>query len=228
MEGTTENGAGAGTNNSNQNNVQDNPNLAGQPDGSGAAPNSEKGTEKPNQPEKPTTADAIEKYAQSQVDKAIAQYKKDNAALQATIDKLNKDKMTDDEVKQLELDKKEKELREREKTIKDGENRNYALEAIKKAGLDKGGLNALKLVDFVVADEQKDIDERVKAFDELLKAFVKEEVDGVFKKNGRNPNAGAGSGANNENSIAQKLGERAAARNKQTNDVLSHYLGRKN
>lgn len=132
----------------------------------------------------------LERIIQSKVDKITSKLGKENADLKKKLDKLQKAKLTDDELKQLEITEKENEIAERERALLEKENRLYAIKAIKAAGLDDGGEKSLELVEFVISDDTEVIDSRVKAFGDLVKKFVKSEVDRTFKENGRNPNGG--------------------------------------
>lgn len=172
------------------------------------------------------TAD-LDKLVQARADKQTAELGKKIAALQKELDKERKANMTAEQVQKLEMSEKEKELAEREKMLLDKENRLLAIKAIKAAGLDDGSDKALELVDFVIADNEEAINNKVKTFGELVKKFVAAEVDKTFKKNGRNPNSGSGCGddsGNKNNSVAEKLGKARAEKQKTTNDVLKHYL----
>lgn len=172
-----------------------------------------------------------DKLIQSKLDKAMAEERKKSAALQKELDKLKKEKMTDDERKQAEMSEKEKELAEREQMLLDKENRLTAIKEIKAAGLDDGSGLSLELVDFVMADNEEAIKNKVKTFKELFDKFVAAEVDKTFKKNGRNPNGSnnpAPEGNNNDNSVAAKLGAAEAAKAKQSTDIMNLYLGGNN
>ncbi len=171
----------------------------------------------------------IEKLVQARADKLTAESGKKIAALQKELENLKKANMTAEEVKKLEMSQKEEELAEREKMILDKENRLTAIKAIKAAGLDDGSDMSLELVDFVIADTEDAINNKVKAFGNLVKKFVKSEVDKTFKQNGRSPNAGAtgtDDGKGN-NSLADRLGKERAERQKKSNDVLNFYTGGK-
>ena len=100
------------------------------------------------------------------------------------------------------IEEKEQEIEEREQSLKEKENRLYAIKAIKSAGLDDGSDKALALVDFVLGDDETGIDEKVKAFSDLVKRFVKAEVDKTFKANGREPEKG-GTGNGEKNPYAE-------------------------
>lgn len=178
----------------------------------------------------PAPAD-VEKLIQSKIDKALAEERKKSAALQKENDKLKKEKMTADEQKAYELAEKEKEIAEMMRVATEKENRFTAIKAINEAGFEDVGGNTLELIDFVMADNEEAIKNKVKTFKELVDKFVAAEVDKTFKKNGRNPNGSnnpAPEGNNNDNSVAKKLGEAAAAKAQQSTDILNLYLGGKN
>lgn len=138
--------------------------------------------------------DALERKIQSIVDRATNKLGNENKRLKEQLEKMKKEKMTDDERKEYEFAEKEKEIQERESRLKAQENRLYAIKAIKKAGLDDGSDASLDLVDFVVADDEEGIDKRVKAFNNLVKKFVQAEVERTFKKNGGKPAKGGETG----------------------------------
>lgn len=178
----------------------------------------------------PAPAD-VEKLIQSKIDKALAEERKKSAALQKENDKLKKEKMTADEQKAYELAEKEKEIAEMMRVATEKENRFTAIKAINEAGFEDVGGNTLELIDFVMADNEEAIKNKVKTFKELVDKFVAAEVDKTFKKNGRNPNGSnnpAPEGNDNDNSVAKKLGAAEAAKAKQSADILNLYLGGKN
>lgn len=134
----------------------------------------------------------LEKKLQSMVDRATNKLGNENKKLREELDKLKREKLSDDERAELERKEREDRLAERERDLKEKENRLYAVKAIKKAKLDDGSDASLELVDFVMADTEEEIDNRVKAFGALVNKFVKAQVDETFKRNGGNPGKGAG------------------------------------
>lgn len=136
----------------------------------------------------------LEKIIQSAVDRATNKLGNENKKLRQQLEVLKRSKLTDAEAADMERQEREEALAERERALQDEKNRWYAMRAIKKAGLDDGGDNALELVEFVLGADEAAIDERVKAFGGLVKKFVKAEVDKTFKQHGRNPEQGSGSG----------------------------------
>ena len=173
------------------------------------------------------SAEEIKKLIQSSTDRATADLGKQIAALKKENETLKKKNMTAEEVKQLEIKEREETIAAKEAELKDKENRMFAAKAIREIGLDDGSERAVALVDFVMADEQDKITERVKAFHALVQGFVNAQVDAKFKAIGRTPSGATQTETKKEDSIAVKLGKDRAARNKQSNDVLKHYLGGK-
>jgi hypothetical protein len=169
--------------------------------------------------------ETLKKLIQSGIDKGLAEERKKYADLQKKFDKMTKEGMNKEELAKFELDERDKQLTAREKELNDRQNRWNAMEAIKEAGLDDGGKDALELVDFVISDDEETTKARVKAFSNLVKKFVKAEVDRTFKTNGRNPDNGVSGGKETKTSIATNLGKAAAERNTAAKGVLEHYLG---
>lgn len=168
---------------------------------------------------------SIEELIQRAVDRATNKLGNDNKKLREQLDTLKKDKLTDDERKQLEIAEKEADIADREAKLHEKENRLFAIKAIKDAGLDDGSSNALELVDFVMTDNEETTIARVKAFDTLVKKFVSAEVNRTFKDNGRNPEKGGSTNTDTKNDIAINIGKAAAERNAAANKVLNQYLG---
>lgn len=169
----------------------------------------------------------LDKYIQSQIDKGLAAARKELADTKKALEALQKEKLTDDEVAELERKKHEKELADREKAVTDKENRYFAIKAIKDAGLDDGSDKALALVDLVVTgneDTEETITAKVKAVGEYISAVVAVKVDERFKNNGRNPNGSNDGGDDKDkDSIAVQLGKQKAEQNKKANDVLAKF-----
>lgn len=171
----------------------------------------------------------LEELIQRAVDRATNKLGNENKKLRGQIDELKKAKLSDDELKQLEIQEKEKEIAEREQRLAEKENRLLAIKAIKEIGLDDGSDASLALVDFVMADDEAGIKERVKTFDALVKRFVQAEVDRVFKSNGRTPGKGTSAASETEknDSIAVQIGQKAAKANKAAQSTLDYYIGGK-
>ena len=171
----------------------------------------------------------MEALIQRYVDRATNKLGNENKKLRDQIKKMEREKLSGDEIKELELRDKENEIAEREKALLDRENRLSAIKAIKEIGLDDGSNDSLALVDFVMADDEEAIKGKVKVFDALVKRFVKAEVDRVFKSNGRTPgigNAAAAEDDGKQNSMAVQLGKNAAQANKTARNTIDYYLGR--
>lgn len=175
-------------------------------------------------------ASELETLIQKAVDRATNKLGNENKKLRNELEAARKAKLSDDEIKQLEMQEKEKEIADRERALTEKENRLIAIKEIKAAGLDDGSDASLAIVDFVMAENEEGIKERVKAFNALVERIVKTKVDGVFKANGRTPGVGTDSAANaggKNDSIAARLGKNAANTNKAAQSVLDHYIGGK-
>lgn len=143
--------------------------------------------------------DELDRRVQRAVDKITAKLGKDKAALQKELDRLKKEKLTDEERAALDQKERDDALAQRERALQEKENRLYAIGAIKKAGLDDGSDAALSLVDFVLGEDEADIDRRVKTFGALMTKMVRAEVDRRFREGGREPQKGGGDGGGEPN-----------------------------
>lgn len=198
----------------------------GEGTGDGGEPADKGGEGAPKEEKAPENdAERIEKLIQSRVDRLMAEERKKSANLQKQLDKLNKEKLSDDELKQLEISEREKTIAEREKALAEKENRLFAIKAIKTAGLDDGGETSLELVDFVMGENETAINDKVKTFKTLVEKMVAARVDETFKKNGRTPNGSGGADKGEPDNIATLIGKRAAETAKQSSSILNHYYG---
>lgn len=144
----------------------------------------------PDPKPEPIDYDKLDKIIQSRVDKQMAAERKKTAELEKKMKRLQQEKLTDEELKRVEMEEKEKAIEEREKALSDKENRLYAVKAIKEAGLDDGSDVSLSLVDFVMGEDETEINDKVKAFKELFDKAVEKEVNKRFKENGSTPKKG--------------------------------------
>ncbi len=142
------------------------------------------------EPQPALDLEKLDKIVQSRLDKAMAQERRVNAELKRKLENLQKAKLTDDELREVEIKEKEAAIAEREKAITDKENRLYAVRAIKEAGLDDGSDTSLSLVEFVMGEDETEIDSKVKAFKELFDKAVTAEVNRRFKEKGGTPAKG--------------------------------------
>lgn len=181
--------------------------------------------------------DRVKALIQSAVDREKNKVGNENKQLKKQLEALQKEKLTDDELKALELKEREKTLADRDKALADRdkaltdkENRWIAMQAIKEAGLDDGSKDSLQIVDFVMADDEDGIRERVKAFGALVERITAEKVKAEFKSHGRTPGVGSDTASNaggQHESFAARLGKNTANANKAAQSVLDHYLGGK-
>ena len=177
--------------------------------------------------------DNIQSLIQSAVDRATNKLGNENKTLRKKLEDLRKEKLSDDEVKRLELSEKLKLLEDKEKELKDKELRMYAIKAIKEAGLDDGSDTALSLVDMIMGSDEESIASKTKTFKSLIDKSVESQVKQRFKDSGRDIGKGGSEDkddddeSDKENSVAVKLAKQTAENNKNTQDVLSYYAGGK-
>lgn len=152
----------------------------------------------PDPKNEPFDLDKLDRIVQARVDKALAAERKEKAELKRKLDLERKANRDGAELKQIEIEEREKTIAERERAILDKENRLYAVKAIKEAGLDDGSDTSLSLVEFVMGEDETEINDKVKAFKELFDKAVTAEVNKRFKDNGRTPKQGSAlNGGNN-------------------------------
>lgn len=171
-------------------------------------------------------SDDIERLLQARLDKAMAEERKKNANLTKELEKMKREKMTADELKKYDDEKRANDLAEREKTIAEKENRYYAITALKKAGLDDGSETVLELADLVMGADTDETDTRIATLNKLVTKVVDSKVNERFKSYGRVPNGGNSSGSEGKekNTLAEKLGKQRAEQNRKSNDILKHYM----
>jgi DNA polymerase III alpha subunit (gram-positive type) len=188
------------------------------------------GNEQANDAEQQPTAASIEKMIQSALDRERNKHGNEMKKLRAELETERKKNLSEKEIKELEM-KQEREQFELERAeFKREKNKLFAIKALSEIGLNDGSDASLALVDFVMADDEAGISERVKTFNGLVEKIVKAKVDGVFKANGRTPGVGSETAANaggQNNSIAVQLGRNTAKNNEAAQSVLNHYLGGK-
>lgn len=137
----------------------------------------------------------IAKAVQAAVDRATNKLGNENKLLKDKLEKTRKEKLSAEELKQLELQEKETELAQKEQEIREKENRMYAIKALKKAELDDGSEDALDLVEFVLGEDETAIDLKIKALQKFAQRIIKNTTDGIYKSNGRTPGKGNTGGA---------------------------------
>lgn len=140
----------------------------------------------------------IAKAVQAAVDRATNKLGNENKLLKDKLEKTRKEKLSAEELKQVEFQEKETELAQKEQEIREKENRMYAIKALKKAELDDGSEETLDLVEFVLGEDETTIDLKVKALQKFAKRIARNTTDGIYKTNGRTPGRG-NTGGSTEN-----------------------------
>lgn len=182
---------------------------------------------------KGTLPENIQSLIQSAVDRATNKIGNENKELRKQLEDLRKEKLSDDEIKKLELDEKLKLIADKEKEIKDKELRMFAIKAIKDAGLDDGSDTALSLVDVLMGADEDSITAKTKNFKALLDKTVESQVQQRFKDSGRDMGKGGsddkgdGKGDKDDDNIAVKLAKATSENNKATQSIIEHYSGGK-
>ena len=152
--------------------------------------------ETPEEP-KGMTAEEIQRLVAEAVGKATNRLGNENKQLREENEKLDEQlqgSLSEEERAKHEVERERSKLAQREAELSERENRWYALEALKKAGLDDGGDRALKLVSLVLGEDSTVIDENVKALGGMVAELVAAKVDKIFKDGGTTPRKGGGGG----------------------------------
>lgn len=153
----------------------------------------------PDPPSDPEDSDKkLEKMIQAAVDRATNKLGNDNKLLKKKLEETRKEKLTAEELKQVELQEKEAELEQKQRELQEKENRMYAIKALKKAELDDGSEDTMDLIEFVVGEDEAAIDLKVKALQKFSQRVAKNTTDGIYKANGRTPGKG-NAGSNQDN-----------------------------
>ena len=136
-------------------------------------------------------SDQLERYIQSKVDMYLAKERKEKAELRKQLEDLKKLKLNEDELKQLEFEEQARMIADRENSIRERENRLYAVKAIKAAGLDDGSETSFDLVDVVLSEDTAKIDAKIKIFKKYIEKTKKTTTEGIYKANGSTPAKGS-------------------------------------
>lgn len=171
----------------------------------------------------------LESLIQSAVDRATNKLGNENKQLRKQLEALQKEKLSDDELKDLALKEREKAIADRDKELTEKENRWIAMNAIREAGLDDGSNATTELVNLVMAEDEEGIKKNVTAIKNHVERLVKIQVDARFKATGRTPGVSTDTAANagGENDYAIRSGKNAAAANQKSRSILDSYLGGK-
>jgi hypothetical protein len=166
----------------------------------------------------------IEKLAQARAESMLDKLGKTNSKLEKELKKLRREKLSAEELRELEIREREEQIATKAQEVRDKENRLYAISALKTAGLDNGSNDALSLVELVLGDDETAIDTKVNALKAVIDKMVESKVGEAIKSHGRVPGTGntkpTGSG---DKTIAEKLGKSRADAQKKYDDVLKHY-----
>lgn len=173
---------------------------------------------------------SLEQLIQSAVDRATNKLGNENKELRTQLDELMKQKMTDEERIELER-KQERDRFEQEKAqFIQEKHQLYAINALSKAELSVESDKLGTLVSLVMGADETEISNNVKALSDIVKELVASKVESTFKENGRNP-AGSGNADSKDQkskgeTIAEKLGQEKAEKQKKSREILDKYTRR--
>ena len=171
----------------------------------------------------------LEVLIQNAVNKAIGKLGDENKKLQGELEKVRREHMSEDEIKKLEYDERIKELQEKEAEIRGQQLKMYAISAMKKSGLENGDEDDLKMLDYLMAEDETGIDQRTADFKALMERRVGANVERRFKDSGRDIK---GNGRSKGDAalapgvgLAKQMGETASKSNEAAQNILNMYTG---
>lgn len=129
----------------------------------------------------PLTAEAVQKMIQAETDRVRTEYSKKMRKIEDEKDALIKDKMSESEKKDFELQKREREIREAEGRLLQSNIEIEATNALSAAEI------PLSFKEFVVGDSVEKTKEKVTNLQKLWKTAVDAEVEKRFAAGGRVP-----------------------------------------
>lgn len=132
-----------------------------------------------NQTPKPLTLEEVQKLIQSETDKVRTKYVNELKALESEKEALLKEKMSEKEKADFELQKKAKEIEERENLL------NKQTLSLKKLNLLKDNTSLLDLEEFISGDNEDQLKENMQKLKTKFEVAVQKEVEKRFKENGR-------------------------------------------
>ncbi len=166
------------------------------PEDKPADPEADPGSDSKDDPDgKEDEEKKLERLIQAAVDRATNRLGNENKQLKEQLSSERKKNLSAEELKKVELQEKEAQLVDKEKEIREKENRMYAVKALKKAQLDDGSEDTLELVEFVLGEDEAAIDTKVKALQKFAKRIAQNTTDEIYHKNGREPGRGSSSEA---------------------------------
>jgi hypothetical protein len=154
-----------------------------------------------------TTPTFTKEEVDKEIDRRVNKFVEENSNLKKQLDEFNrqldelkKNAMTDKEradyekqQQEAERQRLEQELADREMKLKDRENRLIVRDKLDEAKLPQ------KLADFVLADTEEAITERITTLKSMIDESVKAEVEATFKNHSGDPGGSAGTGGSSEN-----------------------------
>lgn len=135
----------------------------------------------------------IAKMIQAEADKVRTEYSKKLKESEEALDKIKREKMSEEEKAKHDLEKAQKDIQDRESALLKREVELHAIDVITKKEL------PLNFREFLVGSSVEDTDKRVDTFAAAWASAIKEAVEKRFKDNGDDHKKGGGGGGGQDN-----------------------------
>jgi hypothetical protein len=133
------------------------------------------------------TAEGTESSQSQDAQETPVHSEEDYAALQAELDALRAEKLTQEERTRLELTQRETDIANREAALRDKENRLHAVHSLESAGLCGNGVTTDDLMPFVLESTAEKIDSKVKSLQGIFDKLAKAQTEKIYHNAGRQP-----------------------------------------
>lgn len=167
----------------------------------------------------PAAADTLDTAAR------LEQLTAQNATLQAELDRMRREHLSQEEQARLALDERETALSQREATLRDRENQLHAISAMENAGLCTGGITTQEMLPFVMGATAADIDRKVQALQSLLEKHARTQTDHLYQRLGGQPQQPRGDAQ--EGGAAVTFGKMRSQQHARAKEIRDTYTGGK-
>jgi hypothetical protein len=133
--------------------------------------------------DKPLSKEDVQKLIQSETDRVRTEYSKKLKALETEKEKLVKEKMSEEEIKALELKKAQDAIAQKERELNSQLLKLKAIDMLKEEGLD------IEFKDYVLGEDEETMKTRIKVFKKQWDTAINKAVEAKFQNNSRSPNS---------------------------------------
>lgn len=144
------------------------------------------------------TLEEVQRMIQSETDKVRGDYSKKLKDAEEALEKIKREKMTEEERAQADREKAARDLKEREDALNAREVALHTVEVLTAKGL------PLQFRDFLAGSNKEETDKRVVDFETAWAKALKEAVEAKFKDGGSDPNKGKGGGGGDKNPFSKE------------------------